>query len=75
MTLVPPKEMFRIVNFYYIKKTNPVDISDILQLFETCLNKDYFGKYFTGNSSGLIMESPLNPLLDEIFMDNLEDKI
>lgn len=59
-------------------KTNPVEISDILQLLETCLNQDNFGNHSTENSSGLIIKTNstlLGKILGNIFMGNLKNKI
>lgn len=76
---IPPKEVIKIVEQQLHKnKANPVEILEIINLLRICLNQDYFeinGNYYTGNNSGLIMGNPLSPLLAEIFMDSLENRI
>ena len=67
-----------MVNQLLIKnKVNIVIKQDILDALTICLDKNYFefnSSIYTSNK-GLIMGNPLSPLLAEIFMDNLENKI
>lgn len=60
-----------------VKNVNIVKKQDILASLKTCLEQNYFEFNGTIYSSkeGLIMGNPLSPLLAEIFMDSLENKI
>lgn len=55
---VLPKEVIKIVKRLHKNKTNSADLSEIIQLFETCLNQDYLestANHYIENSSDLIM--------------------
>lgn len=75
---IPPKDTLLIVKDLLIKKNVNIIIQDhILQMLEVCLEQNYFlfnDKYYY-SENGLIMGNPLSPLLAEIFMNNLEEKI
>ena len=56
------------------KNVDPVLGKEVLSVFDTCTNQNYF-QYkdkFYKQYSGLPMGSPLSPLLAEIFMNNFE---
>lgn len=74
----PPEETINLVEELLIKnKVNPVINTDIVNLLKTCLRQNYFqfNNTFYNSKEGLIMGSPLSPLLAEIFMNAIELKI
>ena len=74
---IPPKDTIVLVeNLLVNNRVNPVIKNDIINLLKTCLNQNYFcfNEKFYESKDGLIMGSPLSPLLAEIFLDNLETK-
>lgn len=50
---------------------------ELYEALELCLNQNYFqfNNKFYKQTSGLAMGSPLSPLLAEIFMSNIEERI
>lgn len=77
-TKVPVKETIDIIKNLLTQKTvNPVVASEILNLLEICISKNYFifNNKLYNQTDGLAMGNPLSPLLADIFMDNLENKI
>lgn len=60
-----------------LKNVNIIKKQEILDTLKTCLEQNYFefDRTLYSSGEGLIMGNPLSPLLAEIFMDSLEDKI
>lgn len=74
---IPPNDTVNLVENLLIKnQVNPVIKQEILNLLQICLDQSYFlfEDTFYESKEGLIMGSPLSPLLAEIFMDDLETK-
>lgn len=59
------------------KNTNPVLSSEIMDTLRLVLKQNHFtfNNKIYKQTAGLIMGSPLSPLLAEIYMDHLEDRI
>lgn len=75
---IPGKDVEDIIKDLLLDgNTNPVVSREILQLLSLCLNQNYlqFNDNFYKPTTGLPMGSPLSPLLPEIFMNHLENKI
>ena len=75
---IPIKETITLVeNLLSDNNTHPIIKQEIMDTLKVCLEQNYFefnNDFYTSNE-GLIMGNPLSPLLAEIFMNFLENKI
>lgn len=57
--------------------TNPIIIEELITVLDLCLKQNYllFNDFFYEQQEGLAMGNPLSPLLAELFMNDLENKI
>ena len=66
-----------VQNLLEMNNVNPLVKNECLNLLNLVLSQNYFlfdRKYYSSDE-GLIMGNPLSPLLAEIFMDDLEQRI
>lgn len=75
---IPTNECLILIDEILQKSNiNPIIATEILSCFETCLSQTYFqfNNKFYLQHTGLPMGSPLSPLLADIFMSYIENKI
>jgi hypothetical protein len=81
-TKVPIEESLQYIkwkleNFAELKELTKIEIKDIMILLKICLDSTYF-KFldeFYYQKEGTAMGSPISPIVAELFMQNLEDKV